>query len=159
MEKILSKNETKEKALRLLGFRSHSEKELREKLKRAGSVAEDIDDVVVFLNEYGFLNDEKYAFSKARDLAKLKKFGRKRIASELKMLGISQEYIDEAIADIDIDENEVLLPLVRKKLNGDFERKSIDRTFRYFASKGYNFEDIKACIENVKTNNMPQLKG
>lgn len=151
MEKILNKEETKEKALRLLEFRSHSEKELRDKLFRAGAAAVDIDCTVEFLVEYGFLNDEKYAVSKAQDLAHLKKYGKKRIAADLKMRGIAAEYIDEALNLIEIDEKEVLLPLVEKKLRGDFERKSIDRTMRYFASRGYRFEDIKSCIDELKT--------
>lgn len=150
MKKTLDKNETKEKALRLLEFRSHSEKELRDKLLRAGSNSEDIDSAVEFLTEYGFLNDEKYALAKARDLANLKKFGKKRIVSELKMRGIAPEYIEEALAATEVDEIEVLLPMLRKKLGGDFERKSTERAFRYFATKGYKFEDIKTCIEIVR---------
>ena len=151
MEKKLNAKETKEKALRLLEFRAHSEKELRDKLRRAGAEDEDIDSTVEFLTEYRFLNDEKYAIAKAHDLAHLKKFGKKRIASELKMRGIASEYIDEALENIEIDERETLLPLVEKKLRGDFERKSIDRTIRYFAAKGYRYEDIKACIETVRS--------
>jgi len=151
MDKILTKEQTKEKALRLLEFRSHSEKELRDKLKRAGGVGEDIDSVVEFLKNYGFLDDLKYAVRKAHDMSNLKKFGKLRIVQELKMLGISSEYIEEAVSDIGEDEEEVLLPLVLKKLNGDFEKKSIDRTMRYFAMRGYKFDDIKRCIETAKS--------
>ena len=151
MEKKLNAKETKEKALRLLEFRAHSEKELRDKLRRAGAENTDIDSAIEFLTEYRFLNDEKYAIAKAQDLAHLKKFGKKRIASELKMRGIASEYIDEALENIEIDERETLLPLVEKKLRGDFERKSIDRTIRYFAAKGNRYEDIKACIETVRS--------
>lgn len=151
MEKKLNAKETKEKALRLLEFRAHSEKELRDKLRRAGAEDTDIDSTIEFLTEYRFLNDEKYAIAKAQDLAHLKKFGKKRIASELKMRGIASEYIDEALENIEIDERETLLLLVEKKLRGDFERKSIDRTIRYFAAKGYRYEDIKACIETVRS--------
>ena len=67
------------------------------------------------------------------------------------MRGIASEYIDEALENIEIDERETLLLLVEKKLRGDFERKSIDRTIRYFAAKGYRYEDIKACIETVRS--------
>ena len=40
--------------------------------------------------------------------------------------------------------------MVKKKLSGDFERKSIDRCIRYFVYKGYGFEEIKSMIEKVK---------
>ena len=52
MEKKLTFEQAKDKALRLIEFRSHSEKELREKLKHAGAEAEDIDSVVEFLLHY-----------------------------------------------------------------------------------------------------------
>lgn len=149
MEKQLTKEQTKEKALRLLEFRSHSEKEIRDKLIRAGSAPEDIDDTVDFLTEYGFLDDLKYALAKSKDLAAFKKFGRKRIVSELKMLGIAGEYIEEAIAELEFNEEETLLPLMEKKLRGDFEKKSVERAIRYFAAKGYKYEDIKGCIETL----------
>lgn len=150
MDKRLTKEETREKALRLLEFRPHSEKELRAKLIRAGAEEEDIDDTVAFLTEYGFLDDLKYALIKARDLSALKKFGRMRIAQELKMKGIAAEYIEEAVSELDADERENLLPLMEKKLKGDFERKSTERAIRYFASKGYKYEDIKNCIDTLK---------
>lgn len=153
MKAQLTREETKEKALRLLEFRSHSEKELRQKLIRANAVAEDIDDTVAFLYEYGFLDDLKYACGKAKDLAAFKKYGRGRIAQELKMLGIKSEYIDEALSELEFDEAQTLLPLMEKKLKGDFEKKSIERAIRYFASKGYKYDDIKNCIETLGKGN------
>lgn len=150
MDIKLTKEQTKEKALRILEFRSHSERELRQKLMRAGAAEEDIDSAVEFLTEYGFLNDLKYATAKAKDLAHLKKFGRMRIRQDLKMRGISTEFIDEALAELEFDERETLLPLIEKKLNGDFERKSIERAIRYFSSKGYKYDDIKNCIDEIK---------
>ena len=39
------------------------------------------------------------------------------------------------------------MPLVQKKLGGNFERKNIDKTYRYFMYRGYEFGDIKRCID------------
>lgn len=150
MEKSLTREETKEKALRLLEFRSHSEYELKQKLLRAGAEAADIESAVEFLNAYGFLDDQKYAKAKAKELAALKKFGKKRIAADLRNRGIDAEIIDAAVSELEHDEFEMLLPLVRKKMRGDFEKKSVDRTLRYCITKGYKFEDIKKCIEIIK---------
>lgn len=151
MEKELTKEQAREKALRLLEFRPHSEKELGDKLKRAGAAEEDIFEIFEFLREYGFLDDLKYACSKARDLANLKKFGRMRIYSDLKSRGICAEYIEEALAELDFDEGEVLMPLAEKKLGGNFDKKNIERTIRYFYSKGYKYDDIKRCIDTLRT--------
>ena len=139
-KKELTFDEAKDKALRLLEFRSHSERELSDKLKRAGAKEEDIDEILEFCRNYGFLDDRKYAIAKAKDLKNLKKYGKRRIKSELYSKGI----------DLDEDEEDMLLPLVEKRLKGDFEKKNIDKCIRYFMYRGYGFSDIKNCIDNIK---------
>lgn len=147
----LSFEAAKEKALQLLEFRTHSERELADKLRRAGADAEDIERIKDWLREYSLLNDAQYARNKAHDLKKFKKFGRRRIEQELYHKGISSENIAAAIAELDFDDTEeYLYPRVKKKLSGDFERKSIDRCIRYFMYRGYEFSDIKNCIDRVK---------
>ncbi|MGN0107758.1 MAG: regulatory protein RecX [Hominilimicola sp.] len=149
-QKELTFEQAKDKALRLLEFRSHSEKELTDKLKRAGAKEYDIEEILEFCRNYGFVDDRSYAVRKARDLKNLKKYGLQRIKAELYSKGIPAEYVEEAVSEIDDDEEEVLLPLVEKKLKGDFEKKNIDKCIRYFLYRGYNFRDIKSCIENIK---------
>lgn len=146
----LTFEEAKEKALRLLEFRSHSEKELTEKLRRAMARDEDIDSILDWCREYGFVDDRKYAIGMARDLKNLKKYGARRIKSELYSKGIAAEYVEEAVSYLDEDEEDTLLPLVEKRLKGDFEKKNIDKCIRYFMYRGYTFSDIKNCIENIK---------
>jgi len=151
MEKRLDYNGAKEKALRLLEFRSHSERELRDKLRRAGAEDDAIEQVLEFCRHYGLVNDADYAVRKARDLKQLKKYGKRRIEQELYAKGISRDNIAAAIDELDFDDTEdVLYPLVKKRLRGDFERKSIDRTLRYFIYRGYDLNDIKGCIERIK---------
>ncbi|MBP3359708.1 MAG: regulatory protein RecX [Clostridia bacterium] len=149
-KKTLTKEETKEKALRLLEFRSHSEHELREKLRAAGGLEEDIDEAVNFCLEYNFLNDRQYAGMRARDLSSLKKFGKRRIKSELYRRGLSEEDIEEALSDIEDDEDE-LMRLVEKKLRGNFDKKNKGKTIRYFLYRGYELSDIKNAIERLMT--------
>ena len=78
----------KEKALRLLEFRSHSEFELTQKLRHQGAKDEHIEDTLDFCRRYGFVNDKAYAQRKAADLINLKKYGLRRVKSELKAKGI-----------------------------------------------------------------------
>jgi regulatory protein len=150
-KKTLTTEETREKALKYLEYRAHSEKELSDKLRRAGARAEDIESALEFVQRYNFVNDADYARRLARDLKKLKKYGSYRIRQELKFKGISEEYISEAMAQFEEeDETDALLPLVEKRLRGNFEQKNIDRVIRYFAYRGYRFEDIKRCVDIAK---------
>ncbi|MGN1115703.1 MAG: regulatory protein RecX [Candidatus Ornithomonoglobus sp.] len=140
-------NAVKEKALRLLEFRSHSEKELTDKLKRQGASDEHIEMTLDFCRNYGFVNDEAFAKHKANDLFNLKHFGKRRIRNELQALGIDDEFIDEALCGLD-DESELnaLRSLLERKLNGDFSDKNKDKCIRYFIYRGYDLYDIKDTI-------------
>jgi regulatory protein len=150
-KKQLNFEQAKEKALRLLEFRSHSERELTNKLLYAGADRDDIEEILEFCRRYGFVNDRSYAERKAKDLKNLKRFGKRRIVQELRAKGISAEDIEAAVEELDFEDAEdTLYPLVEKKLAGDFERKSIDRCMRYFIYRGYEISDIKNCIEKVK---------
>lgn len=152
MDNTLDYEQVKDKALTLLEYRSHSEVELRQKLRQKGAEESDIDRVMEFLKEYKFINDEDYARRLASDLVKLKKFGLYRVRRELKSKGIDEDTISLVLEDIDVDEQEALMPLVEKKLGGDFEKKNVDKTIRYFLYRGYSFDDIRHCIEYAKQN-------
>ncbi len=149
-KKNLNREQTKEKALRLLEFRNHSSEELRRKLRIAGSNEEDIDYMIEFCKEYHLINDKEYAKHLAKDLSNLKKFGRRRIVQELRSKGISGENIEYALEDIEDDTDE-LERLVEKKLKGNFEKKSRDRAIRYFIYRGYEASDIIETIERLMT--------
>ncbi len=148
---LLTYEAVKEKALRLLEFRSHSEFELKNKLRMAGAVDEHIDEVMEFCRQYGFVNDESYATHKANDLINLKKFGTRRVRNELKAKGISDYIIDNVMESLDKDnEKDTLIPLVSKKLRGDFSDKNKDKCLRYFIYRGYDLYDIKNAIALVE---------
>lgn len=151
-KKELTLEQTKEKALRLLEFRSHSENELKQKLERAGGTG--IDKVLEFCRQYNFLNDREYAKKLSKDLANLKKYGKRRIKDELRSRGIDDEYITEALDELDVDEEERLLPLLEKKINNNFDKKNEDKAIRYFLYRGYEFSDIKRCLDTIKENNL-----
>ena len=146
-KKELNKAQAKEKALRLLEFRSHSEKELRDKLIRAGANSEDLPEIFDFLREYSFVNDAEYAKKLARDLQNLNKYGMRRIREELKSRGIFGEDLENAMLELTDEEEDQLLPLMERKLSGNFDKKNIDRAIRYFAYRGYGYDDIKSCLE------------
>lgn len=141
----------KEKALRLLEFRSHSEYELTVKLRRAEAAEEDIEKTLEFCRRYGFTNDESYARRKANDLIHLKKYGIRRVRSELKAKGISDDIIEDVLSAVDTDaEADELTRLVEKKLRGDFSQKNADKCIRYFVYRGYDIYDIKNAMQTAK---------
>lgn len=150
-QRLTTYDAVKEKALRLLEFRSHSERELREKLRRSGASQEHIDTALDFCREYGFVNDSAYALHKAADLFNLKKYGRRRIYNELKVLGIEDEDISAAIDTLDADaELHNLRALAEKKLAGDTSKKNTDKCIRFLIYRGYDLYDIKDILVELE---------
>lgn len=149
-KKEMDYSQTKEKALRLLEFRNHSSGELKRKLTVAGASEDDASKVIEFLKEYNLINDREYAKRLALDLKNLKKYGERRIRSELKSRGILSEYIEEAIGELPEFDEEELVRLVEKRLKGDFEKKNKDKVLRYFLNRGYSFDEIKRTIEKIE---------
>jgi regulatory protein len=108
------------KAYRLLALRAHSEKELREKLGRGGFTAQVIARVIEKCQEFGYLNDGKFARARARELAVNRLAGNRRIALDLRERGISEELCRQAISDVraEISEEDAVERLFRKKAKG-----------------------------------------
>lgn len=144
--------DTKEKALRLLEFRNHSQKELSDKLMRLGASRENIEQTVEFLKNYRLINDEAYAEALANDLQRLKGYGKNRIRSELYSKGIDRAITEVVLEELEDNDLDMLTEKIKKRLNGDFERKSRDRVTRYFINKGYSIDEIKSCIEKITQN-------
>lgn len=139
--------EVKEKALRLLEFRAHSEYELKLKLRRVQASEEFIEETLDFCRRYGFVNDEAYALRKASDLINLKKYDIRRVKSELKSKGIDDSIIENVLLSVNAEEEtETLTKLVEKKLRNDFSDKNKDKCIRYFIYRGYDLYDIKKAI-------------
>ncbi len=143
-------HKAKDKALKLLAFRAHSEYEIKDKLRHANTPDEIIEGVLDFLREYNLVDDRTYAERLAKDLANVKRYAKHRIMAELSRKGIARDIAYDVLSELETDELEMLLPQMEKKLGGDFSQKSRDRAFRYFAARGYSFDDIKSAFDSVK---------
>jgi regulatory protein len=89
---------------KLEGYCSYQErchKEVVSKLWDLRMIPEAIDQIMVHLIEGNYLNEERFAKSFARGKFSIKKWGRKRIVSELKHRGISKFNIKTALHEID----------------------------------------------------------
>ena len=149
----LTYEEARDKALRLLGVREHSEQELSEKLSRSGAEPEDIEKVIEYCREYNYVNDSRFAEVYSRHLHTSKMYSKGKIAYELKRKGVSAEDIESALAEMEEYTEEELIPTVERKLKGDFSIKQRNKVKRYFYNKGFSISLINSCIERIIAEN------
>ncbi len=133
----------KDYAVKLLGFCDRSEKEIRERILKKGYSEEECDEAVRFCREYGYLNDERFARRFVHDATQIKKYGKMRIAMELRQKGIDESIAQDALDEV-CDEREVLLNEMKRRFSdADFSDKKVkNKVLGYFVRRGFKMRDI-----------------
>lgn len=139
------------KASELLSRRDHSEKELLIKLRQKG-FAEGAQAAIEKLRNYGYVNDERFAFSYASELQRLKHFGKRRIEQELFKKGIDREIVSEVLDSLEFDENELCELIIRKYYRNLETEKGVQKTINALLRAGYGFGEIKDALSQISEN-------
>lgn len=141
-------NKARDAAVRFLGFKARTKKEVENKLKEKDFPEDIIFKVIELMQKYGYIDDYSYAGSFLRDKFNLKGFGTNRIKYELKMKGVSDDIIQQVIEENDIDEAGRAACLVRKKYmkldNLDFKEKR--KIHSFLTRKGFSFSVIESAF-------------
>lgn len=147
----------KEKAFKILDRSNQSEQNLRVKLQKHGFDTVLCSKTIEWLKEEGFLNDEQYARSIARDKSRINKFGTSRVKYFLKHKQVDEHVIEKIIPEEVSPEIEMINAkelAVRKfdKLNqiSKYDKRQIySKLCNYLASRGYNYSIIKEVLKEV----------
>jgi regulatory protein len=140
-------------SIRYLSFRAHSEKELRDYLTKKECDPLISKRIIDSLTRNKFLNDEEFTRMWIRERTLIKPKAIRVIKMELKQKGISKELIESAFENsddspIDLD---LALKLAEKKLRTIHDQtdkyKVKEKLGRYLASKGFDWDTIKAAID------------
>ena len=143
-----------DRALRFLGYRMRSEKEVRDKLKEKEYQDFVIDEVIERLKKNKFINDSQFADSWVRDRTNLKPTGKKMLELELKQKGISESIIINVLSRIDKeDEFELAQKLASKRkvedLAPEVRKKKITD---YLLRRGFGWDVIKEILKEESVN-------
>lgn len=96
--------EAKKKLENYCAYQERCHKEVQQKLKDMHMIPEAIDVVIAHLLEHNFLNEERFAKTFVMGKFKIKKWGRRRLALELKQKDISKYNINLALNTIGDEE-------------------------------------------------------
>ena len=157
-EKIETESEKftiKESSFRYLSIRNHSKFELKQKLRKKRYREDLIEEVIIELTEYGYLNDEQFA--KDYYGSKIKKnVGPLKIKAGLYKKGVDRNII-EHIDEINFDEDQLLenaIKVAEKKYRQLNERhieknKMKQKLYSFLLNKGYSSEIIGKALSNL----------
>lgn len=155
IEKIIKKAEfqkTLDKLLRFATLRPHSEREIRDWLKRK-KVHESLHkDLFDRLNRLDLIDDTKFARWWVEQRIEFKSKSKKELNHELRIKGIKKEIIEDVWLDTEIDEEKVARELLEKKI---YRWKNLDtqeakqKIVEFLARKGFDWETIDKVVAKV----------
>jgi regulatory protein len=142
-------------AMKYLGSRLHSRAELRKKLVRREYGDQVIDSVLDDLARMGYLDDARFAKTRALSAAEHKHHGRRRAYMELIKAGVKKDVADAALDEVYDDKGDTLAAarlLAEKKAPS---LKKLDpltarrRLAGMLQRRGFDYETIKPVIDQV----------
>jgi regulatory protein len=133
-------------ALRYIGVRVRSAKELRDYLVRKGCADEEIVTATDRLKELGVVSDRVFAEAWVADRQALKPRSKRRLAQELGAKGVASDIVTDVLASFDSDaETEVLISLIQRKRRSASYADD-QKLSAYFQRQGYGWAQIKEAL-------------
>ena len=140
------RRKTFERAVKLLAAKPRSVAELRERLLRGKNTNQEVvETVIARLREYGYLDDERFAFSYASYKVKQRPVGRRRLERDLKFKKVESGVANEALEMVytEMPEEQLIDRAIAKRLRirgrpkNRAEAKSL---FDHLLRQGFAFE-------------------
>lgn len=156
IEKIEELINAKGAALRYLGVRPRTEKEIRDKLREKEFGDEEIARTIVELKGTGLLNDAEFARMYIRDAMLKRPAGALMLRRKLLLLGVDRATIDEAIGEIfaetDLEATALAVArdYVRKTRNlrkGESAHKRRSRVAAHLGRRGFSWDVIQSVVK------------
>ena len=140
------------RAIKLLTIKPRSVAELRERLLRGKEANKAVvETVIARLQEYGYLNDERFAFSYASLRVKQRPLGRRRLQRDLKLKKVANTVADEALELVftETPEEQLIDAAIEKRLRLRGQPKTrieAKKLFDHLLRQGFEFELVSEKV-------------
>lgn len=136
------------KILHYCDYQDRCKKEIFAKLNSFELTDNDRNFIINFLNDEGYINDERYCRSYVKSKLSLKKWGVNKIKISLISKGVDRAIINSVVSEIDQDsyKEELIKLLENKKINESDPYKRKAKLIRYAVSKGYSINDVMEIV-------------
>ncbi|MDD5633792.1 MAG: regulatory protein RecX [Candidatus Omnitrophica bacterium] len=145
-------DKAKKYCLRLLAIRARSEREVMDRLEKAGYDAGMIAGLMQLLKKDGLLDDAKFAGGWIESRLRSNPKGKRVLARELELKGIPRDVIDCALEEkaSELGDKNLASRLLKKKIGTgtrSLDMKEKARLFRFLVSRGIAAEAAEEAIE------------
>jgi len=153
---------TFDRAVKLLAAKPRSVAELRQRLLQNRSTDQSTVDLVIDrLREYGYLDDERFAFSYASLKIKQRPIGRRRLEQDLKFKKVDKQVADEALELVysETSEDDLIDRAIEKRLRvrgrpaNRMEAKSL---FDHLLRQGFAYDLVSDKVRTLLTEDVDE---
>jgi regulatory protein len=145
------------RAVKLLAAKPRSVAELRERLLQGKGLKANkaiVETVIARLREYGYLDDERFAFSYASSKVKQRPIGRRRLQRDLKLKQIENNVADEALELVyaETPEEQLIDRAIDKRIRlrgRPKTRAEAKSLFDHLLRQGFGFELVSEKVRSV----------
>ena len=136
-----------DKLVKYVVFKKRTVNEVRQKCKTLKYEEETIEEIIEYLIENGYLNDENYVERYIQNVMKLKNCSINEIKIDLLKRGIHddliEKYITEELEEFEEDSAKIL---AEKKV----KTMEIEKVKRYLINKGFSYGNVTKAIDNLQ---------
>lgn len=150
-----ARERTMQRAVKLLAAKPRSVAELRERLlEKQWTTEEAVDAVLARLREYGYLDDERFAFGYASFKVRQKPVGRQRLQRALALKKVDKETADEALNLVfeETPEEQLIERAIEKRVRLRGRPKTRAETkslFDHLLRQGFSYELVIRKVRAV----------
>src|SRR3954467_8496271 len=153
------------RAVKLLAAKARSVAELRERLlEKPWTNEEIVEAVLAKLGEYGYLNDERFAFGYASYKVRQNPVGRQRLQRDLQLKKVDRETADEAIKLVfeETPEEELIDRAIEKRvrLRGQPQtRAEVKSLYDHLLRAGFSYELVARKVRAAAAASLDEDAG
>ena len=151
----LTKEQGQQKIKQYCVYQERCHREVKEKLYGYGLYKKDVEEILSYLIEENYLNEERFAIQFGGGKFRMKQWGKKKIQYELQQKGISSYLIKLSLKEINEEAYlETLRKLAEKKwvsLKGEHYLTRQGKTYAYLLQKGFEPALISQAINQIKS--------
>jgi len=148
---MMDEEKAYEKLVAWCAIAEHCEGEAVEKLMKWGINPDEQNRILAKLKLKNYLNEERYCAAFVHDKFKIQKWGRKKIAEELRLKKVSRGSVVDAMLTIDPSEyGQILLSVLnskRRSIHGADERDCMQKLYRFAMSRGFESTIIREYLD------------
>ena len=137
--------------IRLLAIGDRTSSEIILKLKQKNYTEDIIDEVLIRLKDYGYINDEKYIERWLKYKSIQPGMSKKKMYYKLIEKGLDKELIECKFSEMPINDYDSALASAEKKLRSLKEDNKTNRTklFSFLVGKGYSIDTCNDVINKL----------